>query len=240
MNNIKYVIYLVAGILFITLIMKNPSEIDHKSAVKNEIIKLLQNESDDSRFLINTLGDYLLDSIVAETIDKQVYSKNLYIISFTRFKSSTHDIGKGIAGNISLYDDLDASSQLKILAKKVLQVCSDFRSSKEFIIGKTILIDNLIIASNDFQEKMSLAEGVRYCEELGSGWRLPTIDEFELLYFNREKIGGFSKDLYWSSSFDFDPILGEESYYFSFYTGGRGLYYNMNKKYSIRAVKDNF
>jgi len=34
----------------------------------------------------------------------------------------------------------------------------------------------------------------------GPGWRLPTITELELLYSQRNIIGGFAKDDYWSST----------------------------------------
>ena len=34
---------------------------------------------------------------------------------------------------------------------------------------------------------------------LGKGWRLPTKEELHILYINRVKIGGFSRQSYWSS-----------------------------------------
>ena len=230
---------LIFGIGFIALIVTNPSELDHKNSVKNRILEILKNENDDSKLILNTLGDNIIDSIVIEITDHEVFRKNYYLMSVTKFKSSSVNIGEGIGGKNKIYNGIDVDLQIGSLVSKVIEVSKKIRATKEFIIGKTITIGNLIIAANDFQDRMSLSEGVNSCEELGSGWRLPTIDELELLYSNREKIGGFSKDLYWSSSFDFDAILGEESYYFSFFTGNKGLYYNVSEKYSIRAVKDN-
>ena len=44
-------------------------------------------------------------------------------------------------------------------------------------------------------------EAKKTCTNIGSGWRLPTMDELNVLFKNKEKIGGFKKDaLYWSSN----------------------------------------
>ena len=40
----------------------------------------------------------------------------------------------------------------------------------------------------------------KICEELGDGWRLPTKEELNLMWLNRESIGGFAAASYWSSS----------------------------------------
>ena len=37
------------------------------------------------------------------------------------------------------------------------------------------------------------------CASLGDGWRLPNRFELNILYKNREKIGGFTDGDYWSS-----------------------------------------
>ena len=62
-------------------------------------------------------------------------------------------------------------------------------------------------------------------------WRLPTKEELMVLYNNREKIGGFKEEVYWSSS----------NYYSSYYYGinfrsGSLSYYNSGP-YKIRAVR---
>ena len=38
------------------------------------------------------------------------------------------------------------------------------------------------------------------CKKLGLGWRLPTKDELNMLYENKEEIGGFANNYYWSST----------------------------------------
>jgi hypothetical protein len=47
---------------------------------------------------------------------------------------------------------------------------------------------------------MNWHEAVEVCKKLGKGWRLPTKDELNFLYENKEEIGGFAVNFYWSSS----------------------------------------
>ena len=47
---------------------------------------------------------------------------------------------------------------------------------------------------------MNWYEAVEVCKKLGPGWRLPTKDELNMLYKNKEEIGGFASTSYWSSS----------------------------------------
>lgn len=65
-------------------------------------------------------------------------------------------------------------------------------------------------------------------------WRLPTIDELMVLYNNRDKIGGFAKDGYWSSSI----CNSYYDYYFYvyFYDGKKG-YKVSDCIFRIRAVR---
>ena len=41
---------------------------------------------------------------------------------------------------------------------------------------------------------------VKACADLGDGWRLPTKDELNILYENKDKIGGFANGYYRSST----------------------------------------
>ena len=81
------------------------------------------------------------------------------------------------------------------------------------IIGKTIKIGKLEVAQFDFNRSkdakseyyvddylLNWNEAKKACADLGSGWRLPTKSELNLLYKNWDKIGGFSNAIYWSSS----------------------------------------
>jgi len=66
-------------------------------------------------------------------------------------------------------------------------------------IGQTVKIGNLEIAEKDFVEKMTWEAAKKACADLGDGWRLPTKDELNILFENKDKIGGFSENNYWSS-----------------------------------------
>ena len=70
---------------------------------------------------------------------------------------------------------------------------------------ETILIDGLEIWPEELG-KMSVNRSVSALNQLGPGWRLPTLEEFkEILYPHREKLSvsisdGDNEDYYWSSS----------------------------------------
>tara|TARA_B110000285_G_scaffold230364_1_gene296832 strand:- start:445 stop:1362 length:918 start_codon:yes stop_codon:yes gene_type:complete len=63
----------------------------------------------------------------------------------------------------------------------------------------TIKIGNLEVMTEDLGE-MKWGEAMDACETLGDGWRLPTKDELNISYKNKEKIGGFTDYTYWSST----------------------------------------
>ena len=76
-----------------------------------------------------------------------------------------------------------------------------YNSSQSYsvsVIGKPIRIGNLEIAQNDFPVLMNYNDANKACEDLGEGWRLPTLEEFSIIYLNRDNIGGYSKYSYWS------------------------------------------
>lgn len=68
------------------------------------------------------------------------------------------------------------------------------------IIGKPIRIGSIEVAQNSFPRTMNWNDAVKACTDLGSGWRLPTKYELNLMYVNKDKIGGFANYGYWSSS----------------------------------------
>lgn len=65
--------------------------------------------------------------------------------------------------------------------------------------------EKLQIANKDFANQMTWSEAMRACENLGSGWRLPTIDELEEMRNQLHKKGegnfiGEFTTYYWSSN----------------------------------------
>lgn len=51
--------------------------------------------------------------------------------------------------------------------------------------------------------EMTWYEAKKACASLGKGWRLPTRVELLLMYENKDVVGGFASNYYWSST-EFD------------------------------------
>jgi hypothetical protein len=112
------------------------------------------------------------------------------------------------------------------------------------IIGQTVIIENFEIAENDFVSingkngLMNWTDSKKYCAKLGKGWRLPTLNELQILYQKRKQISGFHDLHYWSSTVDDNLKSAWSKGFFD------GTEENINKDYrqSVRAVKtlDNF
>ena len=79
-----------------------------------------------------------------------------------------------------------------------LFLCSVLIGQSNKIIGTPIRI-GIEVAQNDFPTQMILDDAVKACTDLGNGWRLPTKDELNLMYLNKDKIGCF-QFIYWSST----------------------------------------
>jgi serine/threonine protein kinase len=76
-------------------------------------------------------------------------------------------------------------------------------------------IENLEIYANDFAI-MDWHQAMNFALQTGNSWRLPTLDELNLLYLHQDEIGGLNKnEYYWSS--DCDDELNVWVKYF--YTG---------------------
>jgi hypothetical protein len=67
-----------------------------------------------------------------------------------------------------------------------------------------------------------------------SDWYLPSIDELNKLYINKEAIGGFANTNYWSSSMG--NFGNDGAWYQSLSVGNQGGY-NTAKKIYVRAVR---
>jgi hypothetical protein len=112
---------------------------------------------------------------------------------------------------------------------------NDFEISKTSIIGKSKFIGKLEIAEYDFPEEMNWNEAKKKCESLGKGWRLPTKNELNILYQNKNNIGGFEKKAYWSyTKFD-----NWERFAQNFEDGVQGVLSDNNEAslFRVRAVR---
>ena len=105
------------------------------------------------------------------------------------------------------------------------------------IIGKPYKIGNLLVAQNDFPNPMNQENAKRNCLALGKGWRLPTKEELNILYQNKNNIGGFVENNYWSSTDD--KIFNSKAWRQSFANGAHGFREVDSKAWSmnVRAVK---
>ena len=110
------------------------------------------------------------------------------------------------------------------------------------IIGKPIKIGKLEIAENDFPKEMKWPVCIESCDNLGDGWRLPTIEELQIMYENKEKIGGFqtkegqdqpSSCYYWSST----EVDEKKAKYIHFFEGMTGDSYKKAMYFNARAVR---
>ena len=68
------------------------------------------------------------------------------------------------------------------------------------IIGTTYKLDSIEIAQYDLPTEVTWYNAKRECKELGKGWRLPTKDELDKMYNNKDLIGNFVNTNYWSST----------------------------------------
>lgn len=105
---------------------------------------------------------------------------------------------------------------------------------------KPVVIGNLEIAGEDFPEKLDWSEAKKECQKMGDGWRLPTIEELDIMYVYKDKIGGFEEvgpfAAYWSTTrYEFDET---QLMTLSFYDGLRYKQVLGVANKSFRPVRD--
>lgn len=106
------------------------------------------------------------------------------------------------------------------------------------IIGNSIKIGNLEIAQNDFNTILTWYYAKEKCKQLGNGWRLPTIEELEILYNNKDNIGGFDDGYYYSSTLRANEksLLAPMTILFGDGFKSRSQYYE-ETPFHVRAVR---
>ncbi len=96
---------------------------------------------------------------------------------------------------------------------------------------KSIKIGNLEVALTDLG-RFTWFEAPEECAKLGDGWRLPTKDELNVLYQNKDKIGGFEIGYYWSSTEYNDDDACKQ-----FFSNGEQSYGPKGYNDNVRAVR---
>ena len=79
---------------------------------------------------------------------------------------------------------------------------------------------------------MNQYDAQEVCAKLGKGWRLPTKDELNVMYQNKDYIGGFAYYLYWSSTETSDYDARRQNF-----DNGVQSYDNKNYLCNVRAVR---
>jgi len=184
----------IISFFLVALMATNPSTAEHKEAVKEKVLSAFENNNTDGN-AFQKLGEQLGQTIGMVIIGKMIKRDNYLLFSLTKSKFLDNNeeekiVGLGILGKVYLRDEFSEKVTEKI------------EESSNPIIGKTIKIGNLEVAEKDFQNKMNWQSAKDACESLGNGWRLPTKDELNILYQNKDKIGGFTTieySYYWSS-----------------------------------------
>jgi hypothetical protein len=117
--------------------------------------------------------------------------------------------------------------------------------------------EEIQVANADFSNQMDWNNANQSCQNLGNGWRLPTMEELTAMYtqLHLKRIGNFSKDkIYWSNLHYGSTIGGNDeiSDYYYFYVFGhedtknyreRNYEYenhrnNSSSPFKVRAVRN--
>jgi hypothetical protein len=112
-----------------------------------------------------------------------------------------------------------------------------FAQDAKEIIGKPVKIGNLLVAENDFPEAMNWWGAQNACKTLGKGWRLPTKDELNVMYKNKEKIGHFANGWYWSFTWIGKNEFGNEEAVMKHFKDGLMSSNEVEYEYSRKAVR---
>jgi len=94
-------------------------------------------------------------------------------------------------------------------------------------------IDNFQIYPNDIGN-MNWHVAVKVCSELGDGWRLPTKEELNAMYVNRDLIGNLLNEDYWSGIPGYFPNRAWGQYF----ANGRQLIASGSHPMRVRPVRD--
>jgi hypothetical protein len=125
---------------------------------------------------------------------------------------------------------------IKIISKNMPANVLRSRMDRPMDRPALLKIDNLEIYPNDLPYPMEWNDAKKACASLGDGWRLPTKDELNILYKNRQNIGGFDIVNYWSST-EFAYMYAWKQHFF---TGIRFFKRNTGRhrySYNVRPVR---
>ncbi|NEW84293.1 MAG: DUF1566 domain-containing protein [Mariniphaga sp.] len=90
----------------------------------------------------------------------------------------------------------------------------------------------LEVQTEDFSGSFSWHDANEKIKTIGQGWRLPTKAELDCLYKNKDKIGNFKRDWYWTSE-----RVGQFNIWVQSFGNGRQFGYSNSNSAKIRCVR---
>lgn len=118
-----------------------------------------------------------------------------------------------------------------------LQIGNELQGGIVFYLDETGE-HGLVASLKDLSGEADWDEAMSFCAEFngnGSGytdWRLPEEEELNLLYMQKEIVGGFVRFSYWSAT----EYAGHFAFFQNFYTGERDNDFKDNTCY-VRAIR---
>lgn len=106
------------------------------------------------------------------------------------------------------------------------------------ILGDPIQVGNLLVAQNDFPNQMKWRDAKKACANLGPGWRLPTKDELNIMYQNKDKVGGFGSDGYWINGGFSLSYVWHQNFFYGILLRFLEFFEGKHSTFSVRAVRD--
>ena len=107
----------------------------------------------------------------------------------------------------------------------------------EIAINSYTMGTSLKIARKDFPDKMTWRDAKIACSNLGDGWHLPSKDELDILYENKNKVPNITNDDYWSSSeFSSSSNLYGVRAWNQFFSDGQMINSLIDNKKKVRAI----
>jgi hypothetical protein len=98
-------------------------------------------------------------------------------------------------------------------------------------------IANLKIAHRDFPDKMTWRDAKIACSNLGDGWYLPSKDELNILFENKNKVPNITNDDYWSSTeYSSSSNLYGVRAWNQFFNDGQMINSIIDNKKKVRAI----
>ena len=90
----------------------------------------------------------------------------------------------------------------------------------------------LEVKAADESDLLNWEDAIDAASNYGSGWRLPTSDELQLLYEQKSNIGGFAAGNYWSSSSSENRTVVRQNF-----SDGVTQYQHIADELRVRAVR---